>query len=225
MSNFLKKKEIWISTGLGWLTIVLGGLIILAVVATGIHPFLAVNRPVGGDLLVVEGWLPKYALETVVADFHSKGYRRLIATGIPIPEPSYFRQCFPDFDSYAEVTAASIRALGVASNRVVAVPAAYVPKDRTYSTAAALKNWLRDSGTEVQSLDVYSMGPHARRTWLLFEAALGGEFQVGIVALKRKGYDPDAWWRSSAGVRTVMAEGLAYLYARFLFSPAPQGSG
>ena len=219
MSRFLRKKEVWIPTGLGWLMIGACGLIILAVVVTGIHPFLAVNQPVGGDLMVVEGWLPKYALEKVAAEFHSKGYRRVIATGIPIPDASYFRQCFPEYESYAEVTAASIRDLGVASDRVVAVPAAYVPRDRTYSTAAALKAWLRDSETEARSFDLYSVGPHARRTWLLYETAMDGEFQVGIVALKNEGYDPDAWWRTSGGVRTVIAEALAYMYARLLFSP------
>jgi hypothetical protein len=32
-------------------------------------------------------------------------------------------------------------------------------------------------------------------------------------------FDPDHWWKTSAGVRGVIGEGLAYLYARLLFHP------
>lgn len=33
-------------------------------------------------------------------------------------------------------------------------------------------------------------------------------------------YDPRHWWRTSEGVRNVVGESIAYLYARFFFRPA-----
>jgi len=42
---------------------------------------------------------------------------------------------------------------------------------------------------------------------------------VGIYARDSGAYDAKAWWRSSAGVRTVADEMIAWLYARFIFSP------
>jgi hypothetical protein len=43
--------------------------------------------------------------------------------------------------------------------------------------------------------------------------------QVGIVALQPRDYDTTRWWVSSAGVRDIISEAVAYLYARLIFSP------
>jgi len=40
-----------------------------------------------------------------------------------------------------------------------------------------------------------------------------------VIALRTGRYDPAHWWRSSEGIREVPFEAIAYLYARFLFSP------
>ena len=66
------------------------------------------------------------------------------------------------------------------------------------------------------------MGPHARRSRLLFEKAFGRDTRVGIIALEDRDYDPAHWWKSSQGVRTVTDELIAYGYARLLFHPAAQ---
>jgi hypothetical protein len=66
---------------------------------------------------------------------------------------------------------------------------------------------------------VISLGPHTRRTRLLFEKALGKEVSVGVMAVEDQDYDPRHWWRSSEGFRVVSGELLAYGYARFWFHP------
>jgi hypothetical protein len=55
----------------------------------------------------------------------------------------------------------------------------------------------------------------------MFEKALGKDTAVGVISIPEKDYDQQHWWRSSAGVRTVIGETMAYLYARFLFT-APE---
>jgi hypothetical protein len=67
--------------------------------------------------------------------------------------------------------------------------------------------------------NLISVGPHARRSRLLFEKAFGREVRVGIIALESQDYDPQHWWRSSMGVRVVTDELIAYSYARLLFHP------
>jgi hypothetical protein len=66
-------------------------------------------------------------------------------------------------------------------------------------------------------MDVVTLGAHARRSRLLFQKALGDEFQVGVIAIEDRQFDPNHWWQSSAGVRRVIDELVAYLYARTLF--------
>jgi len=97
-------------------------------------------------------------------------------------------------------------------------------KDRTYHTALAAKQWLADKKIAAQSFDVMTLGPHARRSRLLYEKAFGGDFKIGIISLEDLEYDKAHWWRSSEGVREVIGETIAYVYARLLFHPSDPAS-
>jgi hypothetical protein len=50
------------------------------------HTFLSVNHPVAANILVVEGWLPDYALEEAVQEFREKGYEYIVAAGGPMSQ-------------------------------------------------------------------------------------------------------------------------------------------
>ena len=60
-----------------------------------------------------------------------------------------------------------------------------------------------------------------RERWsrLLYQMALGTDVKVGVIALKPDGHEPSSWWLSSAGVRTVIGEVIAYTYVTALFWP------
>ena len=66
----------------------------------------------------------------------------------------------------------------------------------------------------MKALNVATVGAHARRSKLLFEKAFGPTTRVGVVALEDPEYDPMHWWRTSEGVREVLGESIAYVYAR-----------
>jgi hypothetical protein len=51
----------------------------------------------------------------------------------------------------------------------------------------------------------------------LFQRALGKGVTVGVTSVTDREYDPERWWQSSSGVRDVLGETLAYVYARFFF--------
>jgi hypothetical protein len=45
---------------------------------------------------------------------------------------------------------------------------------------------------------------------------------VGIIAVPNPDYDAQRWWRYSEGLKDVISESFAYLYARFFFfAPEP----
>jgi uncharacterized SAM-binding protein YcdF (DUF218 family) len=92
-------------------------------------------------------------------------------------------------------------------------------RDRTYSSAVALRNWFREHNVPVRRINVVTEDLHARRTRLLFEKALG-DVEVGVIAVPNPDYDSTHWWRYSQGVKDVFAEAIGYLYAKLFFYPA-----
>jgi hypothetical protein len=163
---------------------------------------------------VVESWLPDYALEAAVAEFKRGGYRYVVTCGRTLGEEWLKAR----FKTGAEFAAANLAALGLATNVIVAVPPPPVSRDRTYASALALKDWLqRDDARSIRAVNLFSLGPHSRRSWLLFRKALGRRVKVGVVSCADHGYDSRRWWASSNGVSATVNEAIAYLYARLLF--------
>ena len=68
-------------------------------------------------------------------------------------------------------------------------------------------------------MNVVTESVHARRSRLLFQMAFGDEVQGGVIGVPSPDYEAARWWRYSEGIKEVISEGAAYLYARFLFHP------
>jgi uncharacterized SAM-binding protein YcdF (DUF218 family) len=100
------------------------------------------------------------------------------------------------------------------------VPRRTMDRDRTYSSAVELRNWFREHNLSVQSINVVTEGVHARRTRLLFQEAFGNSVAVGVIAIPNPDYEARHWWRYSEGVREVIGEIVAYIYARFFYYPS-----
>lgn len=64
---------------------------------------------------------------------------------------------------------------------------------------------------------------HGRRTRLLYQKAFGRRVEVGIISVHNPDYDAKRWWQYSEGVREVLGESIAYLYAKFSFIPPRRG--
>ncbi|NEO58507.1 MAG: YdcF family protein [Okeania sp. SIO3B5] len=207
--QWLQKLILTIQT---WILIL--GLIIflIAICCFNIYSFLAVNSPIKADILIVEGWMSDYAVKLAIAEFHQGTYQKLITTGSPIGKGHYLSE----YNNFAEITAATLIALGVDPDRVVAIPTPQVVKYRTAASAIAVKEWLTTSNLKVDSINIYTLGPHARRSWMIYRNIFSPDIQVGVIALEPKGYNPKRWWQSSAGMRTVVGEAIAYFYTRFV---------
>lgn len=219
MLGCFRRRQIWLPT---WRGVLLGLVILLCIFIGGlvsVHPFLAPTRPVAGGILVVEGWGPDYAMQAAMEEFQRAHYDRLYVTGGPLEHGGPLSE----FRSFAELGAAVLEKLGMNTNQVQAVPAPLVQQDRTYNSALALRKYLDEHSIAHPSINLISVGPHARRSRLLYIKVFSNEkTAIGIRSIKPRDYDPKRWWRSSAGVRTVLSEVFAYVYVRFFFRPATE---
>ena len=214
--GLLRRREFVVPTWKGWLLLlaVLGPLAVLGV--RSLHSFLCLNQPVPGGVMVVEGWVTDYALMLAAEDFKTNHYDRVYVTGGPIESGAPLME----YHTYAERGAAILIKYGLSTNDVQAVPAPYVTQDRTYTSAMTLRDWLRQHGVKTTRVQLYTEGLHARRSRLMYHRALGKEVQVGVIAIAGRDYDARHWWRYSAGVRGVISEAIAYVYAALFFHPA-----
>ncbi|MFO1497932.1 MAG: YdcF family protein [Verrucomicrobiota bacterium] len=213
-AGLIQRKEIWFPTRQGWL--VLGGVVALVVLGTmvGAVPFLSTTRPMGGDVLVVEGWLPDYALAETKQIFEARGYRLLLVTGIPIDQGTHLSQ----ETNYAFLASNTLKHMGLLPGALVPIACPDVARNRTYATARKVREWL-DAHPGHAKVDVTSLGVHSRRTWLLYRLALGQRYETGIFAARDQRYDDREWWKTSGGFRIVTSEIIAFIYAKLLFYP------
>lgn len=176
------------------------------------NAFLSKNEPLKSETLVVEGWLPDYALQQVMEKFKTEKYRNVITTGGPLKTGSYLKE----YKDYAQLAKATLVAMGMDEKDVIAVKAPDVKRERTFYSALALKGWMDDHDVHPSSLDLVSLGPHARRSTMLFQKAFKDEVKIGSIAITPEDYDPDKWYGSSEGLRVTINELIAYIYVVLL---------
>ena len=215
--GLFSRKERW---GFSWkgrllLLLLLIGLAICFVY--GVYPFLAITHRVNATNLVIEGWIHRYAFRVGTEEFNSGAYVRVFTTGGPVVGIGHY---INDYQTSASLGSAALKQLGIAADLVQMVPSHEIGRDRTYSSAVALREWFRDHKMPVQSMNVLTEATHARRTRFLFQKAFGNNVKVGIISVPNPDYDPKHWWRSSEGVKDVIFESVAYMYARLFFYPS-----
>ena len=152
---------------------------------------------------------------SVKAYFQKGGYKLLVTTGGRIRIGSFVSE----HETWAELALSSLNELGVPQKKIMTVSELLnIKKDRTYYSIRALQRRLHKEGLKAASIDVVSLGVHARRSWFLFKKVFSS-VNVGVIAIKPHSYDTSRWWLFSMGTRNVISESIAYAYARFIFSP------
>jgi DUF218 domain len=214
--GILIRRERWGLSWRGWLLITLAGLVAAYFAFLNIHPFLAVTHRVSTNILVVEGWIHPYAIQASIEEFETGSYQYVFTTGGPVEGNGGY---INDYYTSASVGAAHLKKYGLPDYLVQMVPSRVIARERTYYSAIALRDWFRDHNFAIHSINVLTEDCHARRTQLLYQEALGKSVTVGIIAVSNPDYNPKDWWRYSDGVREVIGESIAYIYARFFFSP------
>lgn len=205
---FLRRRTILVPTWRLWL--------LLAVLAAGglwlaeetMHDWLAVTKPVrNAPYLAVEGWAPDHVVRAAADLAEESGVTRLFCTGIPLERGMFLSE----FGSYADIAMQTLIKLGTDPAILVPARAPAVRTDRTRAMAAALRAALnaQDVPPGDRRINIVTEGTHARRTWYLFRKELGPDWKVGIISVPAESYDPENWWRSSEGAKSVLQEYIA----------------
>jgi len=215
--GLFRRKEKWTLSTRGKLVCLSAATMLGIGLLLGIHPFLAITDRVDTRYLVIEGWVPNYALEEGIAEFKSRPYTMIFTVGA---DP--LSQVDVAGDSQAIDAAKRLRHFGMSPDLVQAVPARVKYRNRTFQSAVALRKWFEEKRLPITSLNVITLGTHARRSRLLFEEAFDRKTRIGIISVEDREYNPKQWWKFSAGVRQVMSETISYLYVRFFFYPGKE---
>jgi len=193
-----------------------GGLLIFLLLAAlgtalvfGLYPFLAQNAPLPRtELIIIEGWLEDAQLVAVLSDVESN--MLFVATGGPIK----FGASLLEEATYAEATAARLLKLGVSPQRIVTAPAPDTATDRTYVAALAARRALEEQGFFGRPANLYTLGAHSRRSFLLYRLVFGPEAPLGVVALECEQHNLRRWWKNSLAFKHVMTELASWIYVQ-----------
>jgi len=207
--KLVRKTEVQRPTAWGYLLIIL----LLAAIGTGLifglYPFLAQNRPLPqAELIIIEGWLEDAELVRVVAE--TEPGTLWVTTGGPIK----FGGSLFDEKTYAEVTTVRLQKLGVSSEAIITASAPDVAADRTYAFALAARRALEERGLFGRPANLYTMGAHSRRSFLLYRLAFDSEGSLGVVSLENEELDLRHWCNSSLAFRQVVGELISWFYVQ-----------
>jgi hypothetical protein len=217
-----RRRHVWVPTLWTWLILLVAGAAAALFAVRHVYAFLAPSEPVGGAVLVIEGWMPTDELDQAIRAFFDGPYKQVLVTGGPIENERERERA--GASSYADEAREYLVRRGLPSGSVVAVPAPASAQDRSYLNAVMVREWVARSGLPVDALDVFSSGVHSRRSWLLHRMAFGPGVRVGILAATPSSYDPQAWWRTSAGAKDVLGESIGWLWTELFFHPPQRGS-
>ena len=212
--HLFKKRQVWLPT---WpvLLVTIGILVAIGItLILSSRSFLAVTQPVpAANMLVVESWMADNSMEEIarIINTDNSPYQSLWLTG-PILDRGFHLP--GNFKTYSEMSAATLKALGVPAAKIHVIPAAESQRHRTFAAAQKLKEELDSRNIRPGSFDLATLGVHARRSRLVMEKVFGEKTHIGIIALSPTNYDPQRWITSSAGMKITLTELIAYLYEK-----------
>ena len=176
-----------------------------------IRDFLSLTRPVPAEVLILEAWFPQSPTMLDAADFIRRGhYRQVLCVAIDesgggVPS--------------AKLAAQRLSELGVDPGLIQVLVVPYQSRHKTYSSAVAARDWLRHDRPGLRSVDVFTIGAHARKTLVFYRKAFPPEIAVGIVAGKvTTNYPFSLWWLSRRGIFVIVRNTIGYVYA-LAYSP------
>jgi len=211
-----KKKERWSTTWLGKVLILTLFIVLAWLFVKYSYSFLAQNSPVNSEIIILEGFLPNFAIEESMKIFNDGNYKLMIISGKKMIKGA----SLVPYENDGLYTAAILAKMGFDSTLIKVIGLKNdVMKDRTYASATAITDWMSQNGLNPETVNVISLGCHSRRSRLLFEKVFKDEIKIGIISVQDIGYDPEVWWKSSYGFKTILNEVFALTYTYLFFRP------
>jgi hypothetical protein len=173
--------------------------------------YFSLTHRLPAEVLVVEGWIGEDGIRTAAAEFARGGYRYIVATGGQTDDQL-------NASNFAELAGQELIRSGVPSNRIIIAPISEVEHRRTFKSALAAWRALQNRGIHPEAINVLTLGPHARRSRLVYAKVYAPTAQVGVIAWKPSYYDTEPWWRSTGRTKCFLKEIVGYPFEVLLNS-------
>jgi hypothetical protein len=174
----------------------------------------ATRRLPNARILVVEGWIGPEGIRAAKEEFAHHNYEYIVTSGGSTIAEGWERGGW----SYAEGARREFLRLGLAPEEVISAPAQESNNQRTYLAARTVMRALDEKGIQAKSMNIFTWGPHAMRSRLVFSKA--AKVPVGVVAWEPSDYNAadGHWWHSSERARALIAESAGFFYELFFNS-------
>jgi DUF218 domain len=211
--RLVERRTVWFPTWFGTLLLFL--LVAVPVAWWGVRgeSVLSSTQRTRAEVLVVEGWIGSEGTRAAAAEFNQGGYQYVVATGGVASGKGWGQSGW----SYAEGADHELVRSGVPEEKIIFAPSRGTESHRTYESALAVLKALDAKQIHPQALNVFTWGPHAKRSCLVFAKVLGPAMKVGVVSWVPSDYRDLPWWRSSERAKDLLTETAGYLY-EFLFN-------
>ncbi len=160
--------------------------------------FLCVNKPVNAKVLVIEGWLSDRMLKEAAAEFHRGNYSFCLVSGKPYGVRS---------------PACAMIEFGLDTPVVKFTEAKTKLGHNTYYMALAARTWLQTNNPDITTLNIFTAGPHGRKSWTIMKRVFGSGFSIGVISSSIEPEDVNLWWGSIRGVYNMIKYEIGYIYA------------
>ncbi len=117
--------------------------------------------------------------------------------------------------TYAQLGAEHFRQKGVADHKIIPVSNLYENKKRTYGNALALTEWFMENDFHPDAITLVSSQHHSRRTFMMYNALLNTEMEVGMVSIE----DEPKTTKNHSKQGLVIRETLALWYYLIFIIP------
>ena len=175
--------------------------------------FLTCTDRQPADVLIVEGWVGVEGVPAAKEEYARGGYHYIVVTGGLTGKRWTARRW-----SQVDVAAIELGRMHVPSDRIITAPTLESEEQRTFATAISAKRTLQAKGIKPGSINVFTLGAHARRSRLIHAKAFGSGTKVGVVAWLPKDYGNGPWWRSSERAESLLKETIGYWFELLLNS-------
>jgi len=116
----------------------------------------------------------------------------------------------------AQMARSKLIRMGMDSTRIIAVSADKAGINRTLTSALEFRKWLFAKGKDINGINIISLGPHARRTWMTYNKILDGRYRIGIISLPE---DSDMNLTGNKKAFQTLRETLGIVYYWFILIP------
>jgi hypothetical protein len=106
--------------------------------------------------------------------------------------------------------------MGMDSTRVIDVSADKAGINRTLTSALEFRKWLSARGTDINGINIISLGPHGRRTWMTYNKILNERYRIGIISIPE---DSDLKLTVTKKAIKTLRETLGIVYYWFILIP------